>query len=209
MTLAWEWLGRMNYEVCLERQRARRDAVIHGAAQEVVWLVEHPRTITVGRRPAPGTPSREALAELGIDFAKVERGGLATWHGPGQLVAYPIVSLTRRGFTVRGYVHRLEQVIIDWLDAMHVQAARKSGLPGVWVGDAKIAALGVHIRRGVSIHGVAVNIAPDLRDYSCIVPCGLEGLGVTSLAEVVGATRDIEKMALDLGPKLALQLSTH
>ena len=209
MTLAWEWLGRASYGVCLEAQRARRDAVIRGVGHEVVWLVEHPRTITVGRRPAPGTPSREALAKQGIDFAKVERGGLATWHGPGQLVAYPIVSLTRRGFTVRGYVHRLEQVVIEWLQAMHVQASRKPGLPGVWVGDAKIAALGVHIRRGVSIHGVAINIAPDLRDYGCIVPCGLEGLGVTSLAEVIGPTPGIEKMALDLGPKLALRLSTH
>ena len=85
----------------------------------------------------------------------------------------------------------------------------KNGLAGVWVGNAKIAALGVHIRRGVSIHGVAINNAPDLRDYDCIVPCGLEGLGVTSLAEVLGATGSVEKMASDLGPKLALQLSTH
>ena len=83
--LAWEWLGRTNYGVCLERQRARRDAVIRGAAHEVVWLVEHPRTITVDRRSHRALPP-QALAELGIDFAKVERG-LATWHGPGQLVA--------------------------------------------------------------------------------------------------------------------------
>ena len=209
MSLAWEWLGCVSYRACLELQRTRRQAVLNGAASEVVWLVEHPRTVTVGRRPAPGTPTPEALAELGIDFAKVERGGLATWHGPGQLVAYPIMSLPARGFTVRAYIHRLEQVCIDWLATLGVESRRRPGAPGVWVGNDKIAALGVHIRHGVSIHGIAVNVAPDLGDYGHIVPCGLEGVGVTSLGELGVQVGGLEKVAMDLGPKLALQLSIH
>ncbi|HCH64065.1 MAG TPA: hypothetical protein DFR83_14770 [Deltaproteobacteria bacterium] len=209
MSITWDWLGRVPYLDCLQRQRDRRNAVLDGSAQEVVWLVEHPRTVTVGRRPAPGTPTPEALARHGIAFAKVERGGLATWHGPGQLVIYPILSLPQRGFTVRAYIHRLEQGIIDWLAPYGVDAVRRAGAPGVWVDNDKIAALGVHIRHGVSIHGIAVNVAPDLGDYAHIVPCGLEGVGVTSLAQLGVRTDSLEKLAMDLGPELALRLSIH
>ncbi len=207
--MRWEWLGRVDYTTCLDHQRRRRRAVIDEQEDEVVWMVEHPRTITVGRRPAPGTPSPESLAEQGIAFAKVERGGLATWHGPGQVVAYPIISLNRRGFTVRGYVDRLEQVVIDWLGSEGVDAHRRVGAPGVWVGPNKIAALGVHIARGVSLHGLSVNVAPLLDDYALFIPCGLSGTGVTSMAELGVDPGPIKKVASDLGKRLADGLRAH
>jgi len=209
VTLPWTWLGRMDHAACVARQRLHRDGVIEGVLDDVLWLVEHPRTITEGRRPAPGTPSPEALRARGVAFSKTERGGLATYHGPGQLVAYPIVSLTRRRFTVRAYVNRLEQVVIDFLGDLGLTARRRSDAPGVYVGTDKIAAVGIHIRRGVTIHGLALNIDPNLDDFGLIVPCGLTDAGVTSVARLLGAAPEVEEIAADFGPRLATALEAH
>ena len=209
MTLVWDWRGRMGHAACADAQRSRRDAVIAGDASEVVWLVEHPATITVGRRPAPGTPTVEELAAVGVAYSRTERGGLATYHGPGQLVAYPIVSLPDRGFTVRAYVHRLEQVLIDYLATLDVRAVRREGARGVYVGDDKIAAIGVHIRRGVSMHGLALNVAPNLEHFDLIVPCGLTDVGVTSLSAMGVPVGTLDEVAADLGKMLAVALHSH
>lgn len=183
---AWEWLGRLAYADALDRQRARREAVITGAAPEVIWLLEHPPVVTVGRRPAPGTPDAAELSARGVGFHRVERGGLATWHGPGQLVAYVIIDAWRRSLGPRRMVTLLEQAVIDWLSELGVMAGRRNGLSGVWIGTDKICAIGLHFRRGVSLHGLAINLDPDLSGFGLIVPCGITEGGVTSLARLIG-----------------------
>ena len=209
MSLKWRWRGRMAHAVCTGEQRARRDAIIAGTAEEVIWLVEHPPTVTVGRRPAPGTPDADELAARGIAYARTERGGLATYHGPGQLVVYPLISLLKRGFTVRSYIHRLEQVAIDHLQDLGVEAGRHDGARGVFVGKDKIAAIGVHIRRGVSMHGLALNVDPDLGHFGLIVPCGLRDVGVTSLIQLGRASRPIQEIASEFGLRVAQDLESH
>lgn len=209
MSLRWAWRGRIAHEVCAAEQRDRRQAILDGAADEVVWLVEHPPTVTVGRRPAPGTPSPEDLAARGIAYSRIERGGLATYHGPGQLIAYPLVRLPERGFTVRAYIHRLEAVVIEWLATLGVHAGRREGAPGVWVSGAKIGALGVHIRRGVSMHGLAVNLTTELSPFGLITPCGLRDAGVTSVAQLGRPVPSMEAAAENLGSMLAGALASH
>lgn len=210
MSLSWEWLGRVDHAACAERQRARRDAIIAGEAAEVVWCVEHPPTVTVGRRPAPGTPSPEALASLGIAFSRTERGGLATWHGPGQLVVYPLISLWDRRLKVKDYVYRLEQATIDWLGTLGVDGARRRcGFPGVWVASDKVAAVGIHIRRGVSLHGLAINLAPDLAGFGAIVPCGIHDGGVTSVERLCGVAPQVGAAAEEFAPLVANCLRPH
>jgi len=209
MTLQWKWLGRVGHASCAQAQRDRRDAIISGEAEEVIWLLEHPPTVTVGRRPAPGTPSPEVLASHGVDHVVTERGGLATYHGPGQLVAYPLIRLSERGFTVKAYVSRLEQVVRELLAELGVAATLRADARGVFVGDDKIAAIGVHIRRGVTMHGLAVNVSPSLEHFGLIVPCGLVDIGVTSLRCLDVPHPPIEKIAANLGRRLAEGLQTH
>lgn len=176
------WWGRVPYAVALGRQRAARQAIIGGEGREYIALLEHPSVITVGRRPAPGTPSASDLRAHGIDFARIERGGLATWHGPGQLVGYVLVDVGGRGGGVRRTVGAVEEGIIDWLTTRGVAAGRRTGFPGVWVGTDKICAIGLHFKRGVSLHGFALNLTCDLDGFGRIVPCGITEGGVTALS---------------------------
>lgn len=187
MRLAWEWWGsQVPYAEAWERQRARRDAVLAGEAPPVLALLEHRPVITTGRRPAPGTPAPAALAALGVDFHATDRGGLATWHGPGQLVGYAIVELASVGVGVRAFVAALEDGIISWLAGRGVAAGRAPGRPGIWVGGDKICAVGLNVHRGVTTHGFALNLDPDLSSFGLIVPCGIADGGVTSLARLTG-----------------------
>jgi lipoyl(octanoyl) transferase len=202
----WRWLGRQPYGQVLERQRAHREAILAGEAEEVIWLLEHDPVITVGRRSAPGTPSPEDLAALGVDFFAVERGGLATWHGPGQLVAYVLVDAAARRIGVKGLVCAVERGVIRWLAEAGVEAGRRTGYPGVWVSGMipqKICAVGMHFRRGVSMHGIALNLSPDMAGFSLITPCGITNGGVTSLATLRGTAPTPEQAAAGLGAALA------
>jgi lipoyl(octanoyl) transferase len=131
---------------------------------------------------------------LGAPLFDVERGGDITWHGPGQLVAYPILHLRRRGVRAAGYVRRLEATLLATLDAFGVRGEVMPGRPGVWVAGAKVAALGVSIRGGVSLHGIALNVAPDLAWFDSIVPCGIAGAGVTSL-DRIGVRATVSEVA--------------
>ena len=180
----WSWLGRIPYGEALERQRTWRRGVIDHRQESTLWLLEHDSVVTVGRRPAPGTPDAEEFAEMGIDFFHTERGGLATYHGPGQLVGYLICDIGAYGLGVRQTVERMEQGLIDWLRAAGVPAERREGAPGAWVASDKVAALGLHFKRGVSMHGFALNLTTDLAPYSMFVPCGLTDAGVTSLEKL-------------------------
>ena len=164
-----------------------------------MWLLEHDPVVTTGRRDVPGLMNREALAAHNIDLFQTERGGLATYHGPGQLVAYPIVNCWDRGMGAKGAVHAMEQAVIDWLVTLNVSAARRPGFPGVWIGHAKICAIGMHFKKGVSIHGIAINLIEELRGFDLITPCGLTDSTITSVSREAG----IRMTAAEAAPLLA------
>ena len=186
--------GRVAYRDAWAWQQARAADVRAGKAAEALVVLEHPPVYTCGRRsdPAHLLASPERLAADGIEVVDVDRGGDVTYHGPGQLVAYPILNLRRRGIYPISFVRGLEQTLVTALAALGVSAEARKSLPGVWVGNDKIAALGVHVRGGVSMHGIALNLAPDLTAFEAIVPCGLHDAGITSVERYCGAAPDQE-----------------
>lgn len=162
----------------------------------VLLLLEHPHVYTLGRRGRESdilVPA-EKLEELGTEVHFIDRGGEVTYHGPGQLVGYPIVNLRRwRGGPLK-YVQTLEQALITTLADFGIRAESAERPTGVWVGDAKIAAIGVRISRGVTMHGFALNVAPNLSYFGHIVPCGLPGASVTSMARELGRDVDVQQV---------------
>ena len=186
--------GQVAYRHAWAWQQARADDVRAGAACEALAVLEHPPVYTCGRRSDPANllASPERLAEQGIEVVDVERGGDVTYHGPGQLVAYPILDLRRRGIYPIGFVRGLEQALVATLETLGVPAAPRPNLPGVWVGNDKIAALGVHVRGGVSMHGISLNLAPDLTAFDAIVPCGIQDAGITSVERYCGVAPNRE-----------------
>lgn len=204
--VTWEWLGRVRYAPMLERQRLRREAVINGSLPEILWFLEHEPVITTGRRPVPDLPSAQKLRALHIDLAHTERGGLATFHGPGQLVVYGIIDAWERGLGAKGTIHALEEGVIQWLSTLAISARRRTGFPGVWIENEKICATGMHFRRGVSMHGIALNLNIDLSGFEMITPCGIADAGVTSVARLCGHSKPPEEVATALAPYLIQQL---
>ncbi len=164
-----------------------------------LWLLEHDSVYTLGLR-CRARPQPEVLH--GIPLVQTDRGGDITWHGPGQLVVYTLIDLERLGIGIRTLVGRLEQAVIDLLAAKGIPGEHRPGAPGVYVNGAKIAALGLRIRRGATYHGLAFNIDPDLAAFSRIDPCGYAGLPVTSLKQLGVATA-----ANDIGHRLVRHLS--
>jgi lipoate-protein ligase B len=151
-------------------------------------LLEHPPVVTCGRREAAADLllAPEELAARGIELAAAARGGALTWHGPGQLVGYPIVDLEPLGRDLHRYLRLLEAVLIDTLAAFGLEGQRLGGKTGVWVGEEKVASIGVGVRRWVAWHGFALNVAADLAGFDAIVPCGLPGVRMTSLERQLG-----------------------
>jgi lipoyl(octanoyl) transferase len=189
------------YPAAVARMEARAAAIAAGRADELVWLLEHPPVYTAG------TSARDAdLLDARFPVYRTGRGGQFTYHGPGQRVGYVMLDLKRRKPDVRVYVHDLEQWLIEALALFDVRGERREGRVGIWVRrgrssadmrEDKIAALGVRIKRWVTFHGVALNVAPDLSHFSGIVPCGISGHGVTSLADLgVAATMADVDLAL-------------
>lgn len=152
------------------------------ATRDELWLVEHDPVFTLGQ----AGKLEHVLAPGDIPVIHVDRGGQVTYHGPGQIVVYPLLDLRRLKIGVRDYVHRIEQAIIDTLAEWNIEAIRREGAPGVYVGDAKIAALGIRVRRGCSFHGLAFNVAMNLEPFQRINPCGYQGLQVTSMLDLGG-----------------------
>ena len=152
------------------------------ATPDELWLVEHEPVFTLGQAGKP----EHVLMPGDIPVLHVDRGGQVTYHGPGQIVLYPLLDLRRLKVGVREYVCRIEQAIIDTLGDWNIEAVRREGAPGVYVAGAKIAALGIRVRRGCTFHGLAFNIAMDLSPFQRINPCGFEGLQVTSLVDLGG-----------------------
>lgn len=178
--MIWRWYGTVDYRDMLSVQERLREAVIAHTGPETLCLVEHPRVVTTGRR---GGGDLSGVRAAGIPIVQTGRGGFATWHGPGQLVGYPVVAIGRRGIAVKDMVRLLEEVLIDHCRSVGVPAVRDPDHPGVWVEGRKVASLGIHIRRGVVLHGFALNLVNDLADFDTFTPCGLEGVRMTSLAE--------------------------
>jgi lipoate-protein ligase B len=193
-----EDLGLMGYREAWGRQESAHAAVVAGGEERLI-LVEHRPVITFGRRAEAAArnvvASAERLKEMGVEVVESDRGGDVTFHGPGQLVVYPIVRLNHHGLSVGGYVRRLEEVVIEVLGELGVSAGKDEKAIGVWAGGKKICALGVRVKRGVTLHGVAINVTTDLRYFDLIVPCGLAGKGVTSIKEVLAEkTPSMEKV---------------
>jgi lipoyl(octanoyl) transferase len=173
------WLGRVDYGPSVEDMRRFTDAR-DAQTQDELWLLEHPPVFTLGM----AADRSHVLAAGDIPVVQTDRGGQVTYHGPGQLVAYPLLELKRQGLTVRGLVMLLEQCVIDLLEAEGIQAQGRRDAPGVYVQGQKVAALGLRVRRGASYHGLALNVDPDLAAFNRINPCGMAGLAVTSLRQL-------------------------
>lgn len=181
-------LGRIDYLECWQLQRALASARRLQQVPDLLLLLEHPPTYTVGRGGKRSNLLLDdaTLQALGARFYAVDRGGDMTFHGPGQLVAYVILELGREQRSVRRFVERLERAVIDALGHFGVEATIDPARPGVWVGRDKIAAIGIAVSRGVTYHGFALNVDPDLRYFEYMIPCGIPDRGVTSLAKLLG-----------------------
>ena len=185
--------GRVPYADALVLQREIAAARISGSIpHDVLLLVEHPPVVTLGRSAKSHhmlcTPA--LLAARGVDFHEVERGGDVTFHGPGQLVGYPIVDLKRHKQDLHWYLRQVEESLIAGLDDLGIVATRHPGLTGVWTQGRKIASIGVHARDWVTWHGFALNVTTDLSFFDLIVPCGIDGVVMTSIARELGAAPD-------------------
>lgn len=197
-------LGKIEYGPAFDLQKQAVRAMLEGKLENTILLVEHPPVFTVGRSGGAEnvlvTP--EEREQLGITMFDVDRGGDVTYHGPGQLVGYPILHLEPWKNDVRHYVRLLEEVIIRVLADFGITAGRKEGMTGAWVGDEKICAIGVKANRDtahkgfITSHGFAFNIQPDLSHFGYIVPCGITEYGVTSLHQFLGHAPDMQEMKL-------------
>ena len=191
--IAVRWLGRIDYRAAWALQREIVEARIAGTIGDELLLLEHPAVLTLGRHADEAhvrAPAAE-LARRGIELIRVERGGEVTYHGPGQLVAYPILALGRRGLLVRPLVRALEGALADTCRELGVDAGPRAGHPGCWVepdGPAprKIGALGLRVERGVCFHGIALNIDPAMADFELLDACGMPGVISTSIATEMG-----------------------
>lgn len=165
-----------------------------------LWLVQHPPVYTLGQAGKP----EHLLQQTAIPLVHIDRGGQITYHGPGQIVIYLLLDLRRNGFKVRELVHRMEQALIDLMADYGIKAERRDGAPGVYVGPAKIAALGLRIKNGCSYHGLSLNVNMDLTPFGWINPCGYSGMPVTQLADF-----GVRDSADEAGEKLLAQLRRH
>jgi len=216
-----QWLGRMPYREAWDMQH---DLVTRRRADEIpdqLLLLEHPAVLTLGRH-ADEVHVRASIEELqrrGIELIRVERGGEVTYHGPGQLVAYPIVRLADRGILLRPFVRALEQAMIDTSAGFGVEAGRRDGYPGVWCDPdsdhpRKLGALGLRLEGGVTYHGIALNVTTQLDDFALVDPCGMPEAEVTSIAREAGwpagesapSTASVaiaaDRFAIDFGERL-------
>ncbi len=199
-------LGRQPYEPVWRAMQRFTDTRTEATPDEI-WLVEHEPVFTLGQAGKP----EHVLAAGDIPVIHVDRGGQVTYHGPGQIVAYPLFDLKRMKVGVREYVRRIEQSIIDTAAEWNIHAERKEGAPGVYVAGAKVAALGIRVRRGCTFHGLAFNIGMDLEPFHRINPCGYQGLQVTALSDLGGPSgMDAVKPVLlaQLAQQFALELET-
>lgn len=198
-TVRWGFLGRVSYLEAEALQERARAAVRAGTGPEHLLLLEHPHVFTLGRNAdgADVLASRGWLEAQEVEVHDCDRGGQVTYHGPGQLVGYPVVDLDPDRRDLRRYVRDLQEVLIATLGDFGVAARRREGRDaiGVWVGECKIASLGVHVKRWITTHGFALNVATDLSYFARIVPCGLHGVEMASIATLTGEAPPLVEVA--------------
>jgi lipoyl(octanoyl) transferase len=198
--LCWEFLGRVPYGEAVEAQHAAREAVKRGEGPDRLLLLEHPHVYTLGRNAeeADVLAAPEWLRARGVEVVECDRGGQVTYHGPGQLVGYPIVNLSPDRRDVRRYVRDLQEVLVRTLAEYGVRGEPRDGQAfiGVWVGEEKIASIGVHLSRWVTTHGFALNVSTDLSYFSGIIPCGLNEVRMTSIERLTGAAPGLPETAV-------------
>ncbi len=194
-------LGRADYEPVWRAMQDFTRTRGPGTPDEL-WFVEHPPVFTLGL----AADAAHVLDAGPVPVVKIDRGGQVTWHGPGQLVAYFLLDLRRAGYGVKELVRRLEQSVLDLLAGYGVAGERRAGMPGVYVGGAKIAAVGLRVSRGCSFHGIALNVDADLADFARIDPCGYPGLAATRLADH-GVRDTIDEVRLRWGETLVAALA--
>jgi lipoate-protein ligase B len=188
-------LGRSSYADVLELQRRLcRQRISGEISEDILLLVEHEPVVTVGRGLRPGSlplPPRE-LEARGLHVFDVERGGDVTFHGPGQLVGYPIIDLRKHREDLHWYLRRLEAGLIDGLARLGIEAGTTAGLTGVWTGGRKIASIGIHVKQWVTMHGFALNVTTDMSYFDLIVPCGIPNVVMTSVSRELGRSASLE-----------------
>jgi lipoyl(octanoyl) transferase len=211
-TLAAHWLGRVAYAEGLRLQEALVAGRRRGTRPDTLLLLEHPPVVTLGRTADPNHVllDRATLRARGIELFETGRGGDVTYHGLGQLIGYPIVALPEGRRDAHRYLRDLEESIIRTVGEFGVKARRVPSLTGVWVGDRKIAAIGVRISRGwVTSHGFALNVAAELAGFDAIVPCGIRDRGLTSLEELTGRSLGLREVAVRVARRLAQVLGAR
>lgn len=189
------WLGPMPFDAALALQLAARDAIAEEREDPILFLVEHPAVLTVGRRGSDDDIlwTDEQLASEGVGVSSTPRGGQVTLHAPGQLVAYPIVPIGRQ---IRAHLHNLADTSIDLIRELGVEGAEfRMDHPGVWVGDVKLGSIGVHISRGVTVQGLSLNLRVDPKLFGALVSCGIQGLKMQSVADLVAEVPTVEEAA--------------
>ena len=203
MSIVVKRLGRVDYAPTFQ---AMQDftATRGDATPDELWIVEHPPVYTLGQAGKP----EHILRDVGIPLVKIDRGGQVTYHGPGQVVIYLLLDLARLKIKVRELVSAIEQAVIDLLAEHGVTAERRDGAPGVYVGDAKVAALGLRIRNGCSYHGVSLNVDMDLYPFTAINPCGYAGLKVIQTRDL-NIPLSVDEAGEQLANHLLRQLDTH
>jgi lipoyl(octanoyl) transferase len=195
------WLGLVDYQVAWELQRVLAEERSQAQIADTLLLLEHPPTYTLGTRgnEAHLLVDRDILARQGVAVLRVDRGGDITFHGPGQLVGYPVLDVSLRRGGVGAYLRELEQVLVKALSGFGIIAGRLRGHTGVWVGEEKIAAIGVKINaRKITGHGFALNVTTDLRYFAQIIPCGIRDKGVTSMARILGYSVLLSEVAAEV-----------
>jgi lipoyl(octanoyl) transferase len=198
--------GLVPYEEARLAQKELEAARLEDRVPDLLLLLEHPPVYTKGRRSSPEElPMGEEWYRMqGIEIADTDRGGRVTYHGPGQLVGYPILSLRPYGDDVHDYIRRMERMITAALADWGVKAGVRDGLTGVWTGEPrKIGSIGVHVNRGVTTHGFAINVNNDLQPFEWIVPCGIEACRMTSLSRELGAEQDLDAFAHSVRERFA------
>jgi lipoate-protein ligase B len=179
------------------QQRLVEQCLASGRIENYLLLLEHPPVISIGRSGGASEvlAGAEALTERGVELVETNRGGRATFHGPGQLVVYPIIDLQARGRDLHRYLRDLERWLVRLLATYGIRAGVNPPRTGVWVGGAKIASIGIAVRRWVAYHGIALNVATDLSFFDLIVPCGLRGVRMTSMEQVLGKAPELQEVA--------------
>jgi lipoyl(octanoyl) transferase len=198
--VAWKHLGRISYDDATRLQDDTWSRVVSGDAAECIFTLEHDPVITIGRRGEQGDVllPEQALAERGVTVVRADRGGEVTYHGPGQLVIYPILNIKKRGIAVGDLVRGVAGSVNQVLAALEINATYDGQNPGLWCDGKKICAVGMRIKKGVSRHGAAVNLSTDLSAFELIVPCGLPDSQTTSVSKLNGEAPSVASFAADV-----------